>query len=74
MTKRHRLPALVIVGVLAVVTAAVATAGSSDMFRRFVSHDGRARSLASRSRTPRQWPRFARFRSRSRRRRPASSR
>ena len=33
MTKRHRLPALVIAGVLAVVTAAVATAGSSDAFR-----------------------------------------
>ncbi len=33
MTKRHRLPALAIAGVLAVVTAAVATAGSSDAFR-----------------------------------------
>jgi len=33
MTQRHRLPALAIAGVLAVVTAAVATAGGTDMYR-----------------------------------------
>jgi hypothetical protein len=33
MTKRHRLPALAIAGVLAVVTAAVATAGGTDVYR-----------------------------------------
>jgi hypothetical protein len=33
MTKRHRLPALAIAGVLAVITAAVATAGGTDLYR-----------------------------------------
>jgi hypothetical protein len=33
MTKRHRLPALAIAGLLAVVTAAVATAGGTDVYR-----------------------------------------
>lgn len=33
MTKRHRLPALAIAGLLAIVTAAVATAGGTDMYR-----------------------------------------
>jgi hypothetical protein len=33
MTKRHRLPALAIAGLLAVVTAAVATAGGTDLYR-----------------------------------------
>ena len=33
MTKRHRLPALAIAGLLAVVSAAVATASGTDMYR-----------------------------------------
>jgi hypothetical protein len=33
MTKRHRLTALAIAGVLAVATAAVATAGGTDLYR-----------------------------------------
>jgi hypothetical protein len=33
MTKRHRLPALAIAGLLAVVSAAVATAGGTDLYR-----------------------------------------
>lgn len=33
MSRRHRLPALAVAGILAVVTAAVATAGSTDAFR-----------------------------------------